>query len=222
MLHSSFQWRTFPYFSVHVPAGCWPPHANLILWPRASAAGSQAGLTSNFSCQFLTGFQAELVMHNWPLTWPWHGSCRKQGFHQFLHCCVRTLLSDGFGIVACLHSCYLAMAVSLAPQFLLWANMPQYFQLIFSIYTVENSNLGNQSYHQLAVSMLDDGVRDVLPITLKFSIFIYSTWICINILLSSWSTFLFSFLNNIFLMFWIPNCSTHITICGRHTTMNLN
>jgi hypothetical protein len=39
---------------------------------------------------------------------------------------VRTLLSDGFGTIASLHSCYLAMAVSLAPQFLLCANMPQY------------------------------------------------------------------------------------------------
>lgn len=53
--------------------------------------------------------------------------------------------------------------------------MPQYFQLTSSIYTVENSNLGKQLHHQLAESMLDDGVRDALPITLIFSIFIYST-----------------------------------------------
>jgi hypothetical protein len=36
--------------------------------------------------------------------------------------------SNSYSTVA-LHSRYLAMAVSLAPQFLLWANMPQYLRL---------------------------------------------------------------------------------------------
>jgi hypothetical protein len=41
---------------------------------------------------------------------------RKHYFQQFLHCYVRTLLSDGWGIAACLRSCNLAMAISLAPN----------------------------------------------------------------------------------------------------------
>jgi hypothetical protein len=42
-----------------------------------------------------------------------HGPHRKHRFQQLLHCCM-------------LHSRYLAMPVSLAPQFLLCANMPHY------------------------------------------------------------------------------------------------
>jgi hypothetical protein len=42
-----------------------------------------------------------------------------------------TFLSDGCSTVACLHSCWLGMTVSLAPLFLHWANIPQYVLLYF-------------------------------------------------------------------------------------------
>jgi hypothetical protein len=45
------------------------------------------------------------------------GLHRKHPFKQFLYCCVRTLLSNGSGIVACLHSRCLAMTVYPAPLF---------------------------------------------------------------------------------------------------------
>jgi hypothetical protein len=41
------------------------------------------------------------------------------------------LLSDGSGIV--LHSRFLAMTASLAPQFLLWVDMPQYVKAWISL-----------------------------------------------------------------------------------------
>jgi hypothetical protein len=46
---------------------------------------------------------------------PWRGKHRKHHFQQFLYCCVRRWPSDGSSTVACLWSCCLAMAVSLAP-----------------------------------------------------------------------------------------------------------
>jgi hypothetical protein len=47
------------------------------------------------------------------------GPHRKHRFQQFLHCCVRTLLSDGSSTGAYLHSRCLAMDVSLATLFYL-------------------------------------------------------------------------------------------------------
>jgi hypothetical protein len=55
---------------------------------------------------------------------PRHGSHRKHRFQQLLHCCV-------------LHSSNLAMAVSLAPQSFLWANMkPVWMILLLVLFTV--------------------------------------------------------------------------------------
>jgi hypothetical protein len=65
LLCSSFQQWMFVCFLAHVLTGWQPSHANLMLWLLASAstlpASSQAGLTSNFSCQFPTGFRGELA-----------------------------------------------------------------------------------------------------------------------------------------------------------------
>jgi hypothetical protein len=66
------------------------------------------GLVAIFYC---LSFETSLYVASYDLQG--HRPHRKHCFQQLSHCCV-------------LHSHYLAMTVSQAPQFLLWTNMPQY------------------------------------------------------------------------------------------------
>jgi hypothetical protein len=88
--------------------------ANLILWPLASSASSRAGLISN--CQRpISAVNSRLT--KFTLYVASTRIAQETPLPTFLHCCVRTLLSDcsGMSIVPCLHRGCLSMAVSLDP-----------------------------------------------------------------------------------------------------------
>jgi hypothetical protein len=71
LLGSGFQRLSFLYFRAHVFSRWLPSHASHILWPLASVCSSLSCWllgwtdlylpTSNYSCQFSTGFRAELT-----------------------------------------------------------------------------------------------------------------------------------------------------------------